>query len=78
MVQKKGNPFLAAILKKILEVIKLSVYIFGKFRLFYVSEEIVEKDTRMSLYLPNMYTDKLITSMKSFKMAAKRVFFVVF
>ena len=36
--------------KYFLEVINLSVYIFGKFRLFYVSgEEIVEKDARMSL-----------------------------
>ena len=47
---KKGNPHLAAILKYFLEVIIFSVYIFGKFRLFYVSgEEIVEKDARMSL-----------------------------
>ena len=43
-------PLLAAILKYLLEVINLSVYIFGKFRLCYVSgEEIVEKDARMSL-----------------------------
>ena len=50
VVQKKGNPLLAAILKNILEVINLSVYIYIKFRLFYVSgEEIVEKDARMSL-----------------------------
>ena len=36
--------------KQIREVINLSVYIFGKFRLLYVSgEEIVEKDARMSL-----------------------------
>ena len=41
---KKGNPLLAAILKYFLEVINLSVYIFGKCILFYVSgEEIVEK-----------------------------------
>ena len=47
---KKGNPLLAAILKYFLEIIHLSVYIFGKFRLFYVSgEEIVEKDAIMSL-----------------------------
>ena len=47
---KKGNPLLATILKYFLEVIDLSVYIFGKFRLFCVSgEEIVEKDARMSL-----------------------------
>ena len=50
VVKKKGNPLLAAILKYLLEVINLSVHIFGKFRLFYVSgEEIVEKDARMSL-----------------------------
>ena len=37
-------------MKYFLEVINLSVYKFGKFRLFYVSgEEIVEKDERMSL-----------------------------
>ena len=47
---KKGNPLLAAISKIVLEVINLSVYIFGKFRLFYVSgEEIVVTDARMSL-----------------------------
>ena len=41
---------MAAILKYFLEVINLSVYIFSKFRLFYVSgEEIVEKYARMSL-----------------------------
>ena len=34
--QKKGNPLLAAILKYFLEGINLSVYIFGKFRRFYV------------------------------------------
>ena len=50
VVKKKGNPLLAAILKYFMEVINLSVYIFGKFRLFYVSgEEIVEKDARISL-----------------------------
>ena len=50
MVPKKGNPHLAAILKYFLEVINLSVYIFGQFRLVYASgEEIVEKDARMSL-----------------------------
>ena len=50
VVKKKGNLLLAAILKYFLEIINLSVYIFGKFRLFYVSgEEIVEKDARMSL-----------------------------
>ena len=44
VVKKKENPLLAAILKYFLEVMNLSVYIFGKFRLFYVSgEEIVEK-----------------------------------
>ena len=43
MVHKKGNPLLAAILKYFLEVINVSVYIFGKFRLFYVSgEEIMD------------------------------------
>ena len=37
-------------MKNFLAVINLSVYIFGKYRLFYVSgEEIVEKDARMSL-----------------------------
>ena len=37
-------------MKYFLEVINLSVYIFGKFRLFYISgEEIVEKDAGMSL-----------------------------
>ena len=52
VVQKKGNPLLAAILKYFPEVIELSVYIFGKFSLFYVSgDEIVEKDARMSLLL---------------------------
>ena len=50
VVQNKGHPLLAAILKYFLEVNHLSVYIFGKFILFYVSsEEIVEKDARMSL-----------------------------
>ena len=49
---KKGNPLLAAILKNFLEVINLSVYIFGRFRLFYVSgEEIVEEDARISLLI---------------------------
>ena len=49
VVKKKGNPLLAAILKYFLEVINLSVYIFGKFRLFYViGEEIVDKDARIS------------------------------
>ena len=44
VVYKKGNPLLAAILKYFLEVINLSGFIFGKFRLFYVSgEEIVKK-----------------------------------
>ena len=37
-------------MKYFLEAINLSVYIFGKFRLFYVSgEEIVEKDAEMSM-----------------------------
>ena len=50
VVKKKGNPLLAAILKYFLEVIIFSVYILGKFELFYVSgEEIVDKDARMSL-----------------------------
>ena len=50
VVLKKGNALLVAILKYFLEVINLSVYIFGKCRLFYVSGlEIVEKDARMSL-----------------------------
>ena len=39
---KKGNPHLAAILKFFLEVINLSVYIFGKFRLFYISGEEID------------------------------------
>ena len=44
------HPFLAAILKFFLEVINMSVYIFGKYRLFYISgEEFMEKDARMSL-----------------------------
>ena len=44
VVQKKVNLVLAAILKYFLEVIIFHVYIFGFFRLFYVSdEEIVEK-----------------------------------
>ena len=39
-------------MKNVLEVIDLSVYIFAKSRLFYVSgEEIVEKDARMGLIL---------------------------
>ena len=47
---QKGNTHLAAILKYFLEVINLSVYIFGICIYFYVSgEEIVEKDARMSL-----------------------------
>ena len=50
VVKKKGNPHLAAILKYFPEVINLSVYIFSKFRLFYISgEEIVEKYARMCL-----------------------------
>ena len=50
VVHKKGNPLLAAILKYFLEVIIFSVYIFGKFGLFYVSgEDIVEKDARMKV-----------------------------
>ena len=50
VVQQKGNPLLEAILKYFLEVIIFSVYIFSKFRLFYVSgEEIVEKDAILSL-----------------------------
>ena len=37
-------------MKYFLEVINLSVYIFGKFKLFYVGgEEIVKKDAGMSL-----------------------------
>ena len=41
---------MAAILNNFLEVIILSVYIFSKFRLFYVSgEDIVEKDAILSL-----------------------------
>ena len=46
----QGGNLLVAILKYFLEVINLSVYIFGQFRLFYVGgEEIMEKDARMSL-----------------------------
>ena len=49
VVKKKGNPLLAAILKYFLDVINLFVYIFSKFRRFYVSgEEIVEKDAVLS------------------------------
>ena len=47
---KKGNPLLVAILKHFLEVINVSVHIFGKFRHFYVSgEEIMGKDAIISL-----------------------------
>ena len=50
VVHKKGNPLLAAILKYFLEVIIVSVYIFGKFGLFHVSgEEIMGKDAIISL-----------------------------
>ena len=54
LIQYRGGPkkktLLTAILKYFLEVSNLSVYMFGEFRLFYVSgEEIVEKDARMSL-----------------------------
>ena len=44
--KEKGNPLLAAILKYFMEVMNWSVYIFGKFRLFYVSSE---EKARMSL-----------------------------
>ena len=45
-----GNSSLELNLKYFLEVINFSVYIYGKFRPFYVSgEETVGKDARMSL-----------------------------